>query len=240
MALTVPWDASKRERFKNRMSAAAALATQRRAPEQTYYMDPFEMTRQLIKDEFRPALPPGVSKAWAVAAYTSADAFRHDVSGADPDRRLRLAVRITHRFLTPATRDPNHELLKRAVGLATKDDFRRKRARFYEWQERIIEKKISDAKAIEKLERVLKDYNGAIENAFPKTTVPRYVFTVIPIGLGMGMVGTLIAGPIGGVVLGGTSVQLARRRFKHKPVIDGGDLDAAAMIHDARKELFLD
>src|SRR5262245_6702252 len=57
LSLTVPWDASKRDRFKNRMSAAAALATQRRAPEQLHYMDPFEMTRQLIKDEFRPALP---------------------------------------------------------------------------------------------------------------------------------------------------------------------------------------
>src|SRR5262245_22566113 len=33
LALTVPWDASKRERFKNRMSTAAALATQQRTPD---------------------------------------------------------------------------------------------------------------------------------------------------------------------------------------------------------------
>src|SRR5262249_42748765 len=151
----VPWDASKRERFQNRMSAAAALATQQRSPEQTYYMDPFEMTRQLIKDEFRPALPLGVSKAWTVAAYTSANGFHRDVGAADPDRRRRLAALITHRFLTPAKKDPKGELLKRAVGLATKDAFRRKRARFYEWQEKIIEEDISDAKAVEELEQLL-------------------------------------------------------------------------------------
>src|SRR5580700_8177567 len=75
LALTVPWDASKEERFKSRMSMAAALATQQRFPEQPYYTDPFEMTRMLLKDEFRPALPPGVSKAWTVAAYPSAEAF---------------------------------------------------------------------------------------------------------------------------------------------------------------------
>src|SRR5947208_12530198 len=62
LALTVPWDASKRNRFKNRMSVASALATQQRNPEQSYYMDPYEMTRQLIKEEFRPALPRGMSK----------------------------------------------------------------------------------------------------------------------------------------------------------------------------------
>jgi hypothetical protein len=35
------------------MSMAVALATQERDPEQTYYMDPFNMTRELIKHEFR-------------------------------------------------------------------------------------------------------------------------------------------------------------------------------------------
>lgn len=113
LALTVPWDTSKRGRFKNRMSVAPALATQKRSPEQTYYTDPFELTRQLIKDEFRPALPSGVSKAWTVTAFHSADAYRQEVAAGDPDRRRRLALRISHRFLTPAGSDPNHEILRR-------------------------------------------------------------------------------------------------------------------------------
>lgn len=54
LALTITWDNSKRERFKSRMSMAVALAMQRRDPEQTYYMDPFQMTRMLVKDAFLP------------------------------------------------------------------------------------------------------------------------------------------------------------------------------------------
>ena len=90
LAFTVTWDASKRERFKNRMSTAAALATQNRNPDQPYYGDPFENTRDLIKDEFLPALPHGVSKAWTVAAYTSADKYHQEVAAADPDRKATL------------------------------------------------------------------------------------------------------------------------------------------------------
>ena len=81
LALTVPWDAAKEERFNNRISTAAALVTQQLEPEQPYYSDPFEMTRQLIKEEFRPALPKGVANAWPVAAYNSSERFRQEVLG---------------------------------------------------------------------------------------------------------------------------------------------------------------
>ncbi len=240
LALTVPWDNSKRERFKNRMSMASALAMQRRDPEQTYYMDPFQMTRMLVKDEFRPALPAGVSKAWTVAAYSSSEAFRRDVSTSTVDRRAQLALSLSHRFLTPVQSDPKHDMLKRAVDLATTDAFRRKRARFYEWQEGIVQEEISDDKAIEELEQHLLDYNEATRKAFGEV-VTKYAFVVIPIGLSMA--GAVLAGPGPGVVIAAASglVELTRFwKFDHKPVIADGDLDAAAMVHDARKVLSLD
>ena len=240
LALTVPWDSSKRERFKNRMSMGSALATQQRDPEKTYYMDPFEMTRALIKDEFLPALPPGVSKAWTVAAYPSADAFRREVSISDPDRKTRLATLLSHRFFTPVGSDPKHEMLKRAVDLATTDDFRRKRRRFYEKQEEIIQEEISDEKAIEEFEQLLSDYDKAIQKAF-HNAIAKYAFTVIPIGLSM--TGAILAGKETGLVIAAASglVQLTRFwKFDRKPAIADGDLDAAAMIHDARKVLSLD
>jgi hypothetical protein len=240
LALAVPWDHVKRERFKNRMSVAAAFATQQRCPEQGYYNDPFEMTRQLIKEEFRPALPPGVSKAWTVAAYTSADAFRQENSAADPDRGRRLAALISHRFLTPTEKDPNHELLKKAIDLAKTPGFHRKREAFYEWQEGIIEENVSDEKAFEEMEKLLGELNEATRKAFSKVA-ERFLFTMIPIGLGM--TGALVAGTKEGIVLAaaGGLVQLARFwRFDRKPVIEAGDLDAAAMIHDAQKALPLD
>ena len=219
LALTVPWDNTKEERFKSRMSMAAALATQQRGPEQPHYMDPFHMTRMLLKDEFRPALPPGVSKAWTVAAYPSAAAFRHDLSITGTERTPRFAALLSHHFLTPSKSDPDHEMLKRAVDLATTDDFRRKRARFYEWQEEIIQEEISDEKAIEELELRLVGYREATRKAF-RHVIERYAFTVIPIALTM--TGAVLSGagtaglPAGalptGLVIGAANglVQLAR------------------------------
>jgi hypothetical protein len=235
LALTVPWDAAKRERFKNRMSTAAALATQQRSPEQGHYLDPFEMTKDLIKEEFRPALPRGVAKSWTVAAYTSADAFRKD----DPDRRRQLAAMIRHRFLTPAGSDPEHELLKRAVDLANKPDFRSKRADFYAYQENVIEERIPAEKAIEELENLLNEYNEATRKAF-RNVIAKYVFTVIPIGLTI--TGSLLAGAGAPLFLAGAAGLIGMARFyefDRKPVIEAGDLDSAAMIHHARKELLL-
>ena len=222
------------------MSLAVALATQRRDPERTYYMDPFQMTRNLLKGEFKPALPKGVSQAWAVAAYPSTAAFRSDVNIPGVNRKTRLALSISHHFLTPTRSDPKHEMLKRAVDLSTSDDFRRKRARFYEWQEDIIQEQVSDEKAIEELELRLLAYNEATRKAF-RNVVARYAFTVIPIGLAMA--GALIAKSETSLVIAGTSglVQLARFwEFDRKPVIADGDLDAAAMVHDARRALSLD
>ena len=97
LALTVPWDDAKLDRFENRMSHAAALATQHRSQEQGYFMDPFQMTRELIKDEFRPALPKGVSKAWTVAAYGSSVIYQRElVVQADPKRERKLAANATY------------------------------------------------------------------------------------------------------------------------------------------------
>lgn len=235
LALTVPWGNSKRARFRTKMSMAAALATQQRNPEQGYYMDPFDMTRELVKNEFRPALPPGVSKAWILAAYSSAEAYKTDGSG----RATQLALSISHHFLAPKASDPDRQMLKRAVDLANTDAFRHKRARFYEWQEEIIENDISTEKAIEELEQRLLEYNKATKSAFGEV-LEKYVFTVIPIGLGLA--GAVMAGPGPGLLLAGTSglVELARFwKFDRKPVIDNGDLDAAAMVHDARKVVSL-
>jgi hypothetical protein len=71
-----------------------------------------------------------------------------------------------------------------------------------------------------------------------ETSSARYAFMAIPIGLTL--TGALITGSEAGMVLVGAGglVNLARFwRFDRKPVIEAGDLDAVAMIHDAREEL---
>jgi hypothetical protein len=240
LALTVPWGSSQRERFRNRMSTAVALATQERDPGATYYLDPFEMTAELLKDEFSPALPKGVAKAWKVAAYASAHDFEDDIRSIRPGTQRRLAAKIRTRFLTPAESDPNHELLKRAVDLVNTDDFRCKRSAFYKWQENIIEENIEDEKAVEELSELLDAYNAATREGF-RTVKERFLFTILPVSLSM--TGAILSHSSIPIILGAASaaVQFARFcRFDRKPSISGGDFDAAAMIHDARKELPLE
>jgi hypothetical protein len=128
-------------------------------------------------------------------------------------------------------------MLKRAVDLASSNDFRRKRASFYAWQEQIIEEDISTEKAIEELDQLLDDYNRATREALGQV-VGKYVFTVIPVGLTMA--GALLAGPGAGLVIAAASglIELARFwKFDRKLVIENGDLDPAAMMHDARRAL---
>jgi hypothetical protein len=148
-----------------------------------------------------------------------------------------LAAIISYRFLTPARPDPNHELLKQAVDLATTESFRRKRRSFYEWQENIFEEQIADTKALEELEQLLNECNKVTKSAF-KDVVERFAFAVIPITLGMA--GAIVGGEQTGLLFAGAGglVELARFwRFDRNPTIDLGDLDAAAMIHDARRKL---
>lgn len=239
LVLTVPWDESKRKRFANKMSVAAALATQQRHPDQQHYVDPFEITRQLIKDEFKPALPQGVSHAWPVAAFSSAKSYEAAVAEGNREfAQRRLAVQIAHQFLTPSSPDAGQELLKRAVDLSMSDAFRQKRANFYQWQESVFDDDLTDDKAIEELEARLKKYNEAIAKAFKDVHI-RYAYTVIPIGITL--TATILSGALPAIVLAGAAglIQIARfAKFDRKPKVEAGDLDGAAMIHDAQQVLF--
>jgi hypothetical protein len=237
LALGVPWDSDKRAYFSNQMSTAAALSAQGRDAGATYYMDPFQMTRNLMAGAFKPTLPKGVSKAWAVAAYPSIQAYEADVARGSGGPKIPLGLAIRHRFLMPVGPDPQHERLKRAVDLATTDSYQRRRAAFYELQQELVEEEIPADKALEQLDIRLKEYNQATEEAF-KDVVGKYVFTVVPIGVAM--TGALIGGTTAGLVLAAASglVQLTRFViFDRKPKVANGDLDAAAMIHDAQEVL---
>ena len=208
LALTIPWDDSKRERFSSRMSVASALATQQRIPDQMYYMDPFEMTRQLIKEEFRPALPRGISHAWVLAAFSSAESYEADLTqNRTSNTQRQLAARIAHKFLTPKGPDTDQELLKRAVDLSMSDEFRRKRANLYHWQESVLRDELSEDKAIEELDSRLKQYNSAINKAF-KDVYHKYAYTVIPITLAMG--GAITYGTLPAIFLAGVAARECR------------------------------
>jgi hypothetical protein len=174
-----------------------------------------------------------------VAAYPSAKAFEREAKR-DGAQRAQLGLILRHRFLTPTAPDPEHEQLKRAADLSRSDDFKKKRARFYKWQEEIIEKEIAPDRAVAELETHLTNYNECVAQAF-RDTVSKYVLTVIPVA--MGLTGALIAGgPLGVVTASARGlISLAKFwRFDRRPVIAAGDCDAAAMLHDARAHLRLE
>lgn len=240
LALAVPWDQTKEDRFTQAMSTAAAIATQQREPDKPYYCDPFNMTRQLIRDEFLPALPRGVSKAWPVANFASADQFREQLPNDTIGRNVHFALTMSHEFLTPIGKDINHDMLRRAVDLSTSDAFRGKRQAFYSWQEGIVEENISDEKAIEEMEQQLKALDEATRRAF-RETITKYVFTLVPIGLAL--LGAHIEASEHARLIAGSAgiAELIRFwKFDRRRNISSGDCDGAAMIHDARKVLPLE
>ena len=78
-----------------------APRTAKTTPDQGYFLDPFEMTRQLVKDEFLPALPAGVSKARTVAACRRPRSDRQ-VSGETVEILRVAGKRSTARMFTVA------------------------------------------------------------------------------------------------------------------------------------------
>lgn len=236
LAIRVPWDEYKRETFKARYVSAQDVDFDARnlAEARRQSNDPFYITRLLLREDFLPELPKGVSKVWAVAAYPSANEYKKDYNtDVQQNRRETLGIVLTHRFLMPkATGKPDTQALKQAVKLATRDDFREKRTQLYRWQEEIIEEDIPDDKAIEEMEEYLKQYNDAVKQATHEVYW-KFAFTVIPISLSIA--GATLVTPFLAL---GTLVSLAKFvKFDRRPVIQAGECAAAAMFHDVRKHL---
>ena len=236
LAIIVPWDEQKREVFNTRFRSAqsANFDATHLLDAQKHNVDPFQVTRVILKEDFLPILPKGVSKVWAVAAYPSASEYEKDYT---PDirqeRQETLGMALAHKFLAPKpTGKSERELLVQSVKLAKRDDFKEKRSQLYKWQENIIQEDIPADKAVVEMERYLKQYNAIVRRAVRKVYW-KFAFTVVPVGLSI--VGASLINPW---ILTGGLVTLARfAKLDRRPDIQAGDCDAAAMFHDAHKRL---
>ncbi|HEX9838551.1 MAG TPA: hypothetical protein VGA72_04360 [Anaerolineales bacterium] len=234
LAIPVIWDESTRDRFKNLYVAAegANLDVSNMADYQHSNLNPFYLTRMLLDAEFLPHLPKGVSRVWVIAAYPSASAYRRDYTPAARQvRNETLGLVLSSRFLAPRiSGKSDRDLLRQAVRLASRDDFREKRAQLYKWQEDIIENDISDNEAIEEMGHHLEQYNDVVRRA-KREVCWKFAFTVIPIGLRIGA--TPLATPL---MATGALVSLARFvKFVRKPVIQAGECAASAMFYDIHR-----
>jgi hypothetical protein len=234
IAIRAPWNEWAEERYKSRMDAAKSVNF-----DGVYVVgeqdkvDAFHMTRMILAQDCRPALPKGVAKVWALAAYPSFDAYQRDkkqTAGGDPQEAL--AMILSNQFLVPESPGKSDdELLKQAVALAQRDDFKEKRATFHRWQEDIIEQEIPPDKAVEEMEEYLKQYNNIVKKAEGEVYW-KYAFMAIPVALSIATAG--LGAPL--FVAGATGLisVAAFAKFDRKPKIDSGDCDAAAMIHDVQ------
>jgi hypothetical protein len=173
----------------------------------------------------------------AVAAYPSESAYKKDYTvNIQKQREETLGLALSHKFLIPkASGKSDSDFLKKAVKLASRDDFREKRAQLYRWQEQIIENDISDEKAIEEMEQHLKQYNDVVQRA-EQDVYWKFAFTMISIGLTMA--GASLITPL---IAAGALVSVVKFvKFDRRPVIRAGECAAAAMFYDIRKNLLLE
>jgi len=222
-AITVAWGQYTEDLFKQRAATAQIVDAEAN----------YGLTRRLLATELMPPPPTGVIPVSIVAAYPSVAAVEEEwIPNEDQECRESLTIAIAHEFVVPESRGKTErELLQEAVDLADDADFKRKRARMYEWQEDVIRTGISDANALQEMAQYVDEYGKATKKAVRNVYI-KFGFTLVPIAL------SALAGPLApGVAAGGIANLVRFWIFDRKPVVQAGKSEAAAMFHTAQQEL---
>lgn len=235
MIIRAPWNGYTQERYKSRVAAAKDVSFDgKHVVEEQAKVDAFHMTRMVLAQDCRPTLPRSVTKVWALAAYPSLLSYQEDQPAQlKSDRQENLAMVLKRRFLVPESKNKSDdELLAQAVDLASRDEFKERRAKFHRWQEDIIEQEIPPKEAVAELEEHLKKFDAVVRKTNIETCL-KFAFMAIPAAVGIATAGVglplVVAGASGLVSVASFAC------FDRKPKIDAGDCDAAAMIHDVQE-----
>jgi hypothetical protein len=263
LAQPVPWDDQARAVWAEHYKAAQDN-------------NPFDVTSSVIAGRmvYIPNLPPDVSWVRFVAAYTTRRDFEQgspltvgevmEVEQVEPDRRGQLGMLLAHEFLAPEGGDPDSQVtaplsneekdrLVSAVKLARDSEFQEHRRFLYDWQERVIEERLSNEAALAEMRCHLSAYNSMVESAMKRvrkeylhTLVEAATAGVATAGSAAGAVFSLVVPPVAvaaGVVTVASAAQTANSvvklvTFDRKPKLDPRTHMPAAMFHDAN-ELWL-
>jgi hypothetical protein len=226
LAIRRPWNAARRQAFKNRLEALTAEKNDARI------VDSKQLTRQILAQEQVVERLPGVLEPNVIAAYNSAASLKKDFSVADAEDNLSAqAYLLTRRLAVPSLPNPENSL-KEAVKLSRDPKFRAKRSDLFDWQENIFHKGYSPQTVVDRIAEMTDAYNKHVEDAFG-TVLWRFAFTIFGIGIGFAT-----AGPVGAAATAALSiVQFAT--LDRKPVIEAGSTRAVAMFHDVETRLGL-
>lgn len=229
LLIPIPWNNIVKEAYASRYAMVDDIGE----GVKTKLEDPYFASRATIAEGFLPAASKGVIKVWPMIAYPAMNKYVEDQQHkTKEEKQQELCIMLSHQFLVPEDQSKSgDELLKQAVKLASRDDFKLKREELYNWQKEIIENNISDDKALEDMEQKLIAYNEVIKKSKLKLAL-RYGFLAIEVGLGMA--GAKLGAPIE------TCAALAAITrftvFDSKLELNADDCKAASMIHDFKKE----
>jgi hypothetical protein len=230
LAVKRDWDLAHRELFKSRFAELAAEASDAVAVAAAKTEAAALQTTRRILAKAPPVLPPGVDHATVIPAYSSLVRMRHDFDIEDPkDNVAAQALLISRRFKVPAESNPEASL-EAALELSRNPDFRARRSELFDWQEKLLDKKLAPQAAVNHLVDLVGRYNEKVEAASSKVET-RFAFTVIA-----GVLGFITGGP-GGAAAGAGFALVRFAALESKPSIDAGALSPFAMFHDLEAKL---
>jgi hypothetical protein len=221
-AITVSWNEYTSELFRKRAETARVVDQEQH----------FGLTRQLLAGDWRPPAPPGVFPEAIVAAYQSSEAAAREWPQNPPTRREKLTLGIAHRFLHPnSAKGTDLDRLRASVALAADDDFKKKRARMYRWQDDILRSGVPDAQALEEMAEYVSEYNAIVQKA-STTVTAKFCFTLVPLAA------AALGGPLTlGAAVGNIANLVRFWIFDRKPSIAAHDAEPAAMFHTIEQRL---
>jgi hypothetical protein len=219
LAIHRPWNAARRQLFKNRLALVKAEKDDAKS------IDVKQMTRTILAQEQVVERPAGVSEVTVIAAYNSAAALEKDFKFADArDHLSAQAYLLTRRLAAPDLPDPEDSLAE-ALKLSRDPDFREKRAELFDWQETMASRQHSPQAVVERITEMVDAYNDRVESAFNKVTW-KLAFTICGIGLGFAT---------GGAVGATAAAALSLVQFTlldSQPAVEPGSTRPVAMFQD--------
>jgi len=226
LAIPRPWDRSRRDVFKSRMSELEAERFDTRQVDELAKAT----TRMILAMEPVTEKNPGVERVEVVAAYNSAAAVEKDFLIKQPAGPLAAqALLVTRRLAVPKFAD-EEAALRCAIDLSIDQDFRAKRSELFDWQETAIANRWSPKEAVERLSEMNDAYNEKVKAA---AGAVRWKLAFMICGIGLGFATGGVAGAAAGAAL--STVQFLK--LDRKPAIDPGNTSPAAMFHAIKTKL---
>jgi hypothetical protein len=157
IAIKADWDQAAQKAWKEKMEA---LHQDVKDVNEDEDKRGFKMTRRVLVDQERRYRPQGVTAVEAFAAYQSEEEFNSNEQhrGAPTEE---FNFQVAQRVMIPDEEDPE-ESLKRALDVAHKDSFIRRRSRFHDFQRGILASGIVPPDAARDIGSLIAEYNETV------------------------------------------------------------------------------